>query len=420
MDSFGGWLLIAILSLLVGLLIGWLLWYLKWKKAKETSEDLQKKTQSLEKDNSRLQTELDSCRDNVSRVKRNNENLQKKAQSLEKDYAKLQSELDGCHNTVSMLKKDNAAVQNELDGSRENASMLKKDKDLAQADLNKQRESIAAMKKDNEAMQVKLNSQLKDSENLRNKTQSLEKDNTALQSKLDGCRENASTLKKDSDLAKDKLNECRNNAAEIQKDKEAMQVELDSHLKQEQAPVAAEPAKPAKIEAVHDKLSTIKGIDPDIEKGLNSKDITSFKDLALMSNDDVDAVEADLGLDAGRIRKENWTHQAAQQHFEQYKEPIYDQVKVDAVYETAFDAQLAESKKGVVLDYTDDLKIISGVGPKMENMLNDFGITTFYHLSKLDSDGVEALNQKLDFFQGRIERDDWVGQAKKLYEEMHK
>ncbi len=55
----------------------------------------------------------------------------------------------------------------------------------------------------------------------------------------------------------------------------------------------------------------------------------------------------------------------------------------------------------------------------MEKLLHDFGITTFYHLSKLDKNGVEALNDKLEFFPGRIERDDWIGQAKAFHKEMH-
>jgi len=110
--------------------------------------------------------------------------------------------------------------------------------------------------------------------------------------------------------------------------------------------------------------------------------------------------------------------QAAQLHFEKYGEEIYDKVSVDAVYQDAFDKQLAEANKGMVFDYTNDLKLISGVGPKMEKLLHDFGITTFYHLSKLDKNGVEALNDKLEFFPGRIERDDWIGQAKAFHKEM--
>ena len=62
----------------------------------------------------------------------------------------------------------------------------------------------------------------------------------------------------------------------------------------------------------------------------------------------------------------------------------------------------------------DDLKRISGVGPKLEAMLNDEGITTFAQLAELDEDQVEDLQARLPQFPGRIQRDDWVGQAQRL------
>lgn len=62
----------------------------------------------------------------------------------------------------------------------------------------------------------------------------------------------------------------------------------------------------------------------------------------------------------------------------------------------------------------DDLKRISGVGPKLEAMLNDQGITTFAQLAELDDEGVDALQERLTQFPGRIRRDDWVEQAKRL------
>ncbi len=58
----------------------------------------------------------------------------------------------------------------------------------------------------------------------------------------------------------------------------------------------------------------------------------------------------------------------------------------------------------------DDLKLISGVGPKLEGVLNGLGIYKFDQIakwSKVECDWVDGyLN-----FKGRIERDDWVNQA---------
>ncbi len=62
----------------------------------------------------------------------------------------------------------------------------------------------------------------------------------------------------------------------------------------------------------------------------------------------------------------------------------------------------------------DDLKRISGVGPKLEQMLNEQGITTFRQLAALSEDDVDALQSRLPQFPGRIRRDDWVNQAAQL------
>jgi len=84
-----------------------------------------------------------------------------------------------------------------------------------------------------------------------------------------------------------------------------------------------------------------------------------------------------------------------------------------------FEEELAKASEGIVLDYEDDLKLIRGVGPKMEKMLKEFGVKTFYQLSKFDASGIQALNDRIDTFPGRVSRDNWVGQAKTLYKEHH-
>ncbi|MGZ9810445.1 NADH-quinone oxidoreductase subunit E [Pseudoroseicyclus sp. H15] len=61
----------------------------------------------------------------------------------------------------------------------------------------------------------------------------------------------------------------------------------------------------------------------------------------------------------------------------------------------------------------DDLKKISGVGPKLEGMLHDLGV---WHYSQIASWGAEEIawvDNRLSF-RGRIERDDWVSQAQML------
>ncbi len=62
----------------------------------------------------------------------------------------------------------------------------------------------------------------------------------------------------------------------------------------------------------------------------------------------------------------------------------------------------------------DDLKLISGVGPFIEKKLNGIGIYTFDQISKFTSKDINDVTDLIEFFPGRIERDDWAGQAESL------
>lgn len=65
-------------------------------------------------------------------------------------------------------------------------------------------------------------------------------------------------------------------------------------------------------------------------------------------------------------------------------------------------------------DEKDDLKKINGVGPFIEQKLNDIGIFTFKQISQFDDELIQQVTDAIQFFPGRIKRDDWVGQAKAM------
>ena len=63
----------------------------------------------------------------------------------------------------------------------------------------------------------------------------------------------------------------------------------------------------------------------------------------------------------------------------------------------------------------DDLKLISGVGPKLEQTLNEMGIWYFKQVAVWGPSDIAWVDDRLRF-KGRIERDDWMSQAKILAE----
>jgi NADH-quinone oxidoreductase subunit E len=64
----------------------------------------------------------------------------------------------------------------------------------------------------------------------------------------------------------------------------------------------------------------------------------------------------------------------------------------------------------------DDLKLIKGVGPKLEQLLHGLGFFHFDQVAKWTEEEVQWVDQNLEGFKGRVSRDNWVEQAKLLAE----
>jgi predicted flap endonuclease-1-like 5' DNA nuclease len=63
----------------------------------------------------------------------------------------------------------------------------------------------------------------------------------------------------------------------------------------------------------------------------------------------------------------------------------------------------------------DDLKLIVGVGPVLERMLQQLGITTYRQIALWTEHDIDEFDAKLPEFPGRIRRDAWVTQARELH-----
>ncbi len=64
----------------------------------------------------------------------------------------------------------------------------------------------------------------------------------------------------------------------------------------------------------------------------------------------------------------------------------------------------------------DDLKRINGIGPQLEGILNQLGVYHYKQVASLSVDEARWLDSQLADFQGRIERDGWIEQARGLVE----
>ncbi len=110
-------------------------------------------------------------------------------------------------------------------------------------------------------------------------------------------------------------------------------------------------------------------------------------------------------------RRKHYRRQAG--HRQSYTEILIDSIsakgaKKPVAKKTTEKAKPATKKAGAT--DKDDLKKISGVGPVLEGKLNDLGVTHFQQIADFTAEKIAEVDAALNF-KGRIEREDWLGQA---------
>ena len=112
-------------------------------------------------------------------------------------------------------------------------------------------------------------------------------------------------------------------------------------------------------------------------------------------------------------RRKHYRRQAG--HRQSYTEILIDSISASGAKKkpAAKKAAAPAKAKPAATTGSDDLKKISGVGPVLEKKLHALGITTFQEIADFSPERVTEVDDQLNF-KGRIDRDDWLSQAKIL------
>jgi predicted flap endonuclease-1-like 5' DNA nuclease len=197
-----------------------------------------------------------------------------------------------------------------------------------------------------------------------------------------------------------------------------------------------------------DDLTRIRGIDSVVQSQLNEFGVRHFQELASLNGADVKVLSDRLGI-GGRIEQENWLGQA--QILATGGETYYARrlsrsagtatpptpaplaapaVPVAASAEppqsaTPSDMGYLRSVRSEALvgsetgrptrpgSGIDDLKRIRGIGVLIEKKLNSLGIIHYEQVANWTGADIERISNILDF-KGRIERENWIEQARIL------
>ncbi|MGI9493448.1 MAG: helix-hairpin-helix domain-containing protein, partial [Geminicoccaceae bacterium] len=147
---------------------------------------------------------------------------------------------------------------------------------------------------------------------------------------------------------------------------------------------------------------------------LAKQGVKSLDDLADLAGDELVEFLPDAGLNeesAGELIM------AARAHWfddDEEEEPSSSDVEEEKTIIKAKNVDGLEGERPVPLHEpigeADDLKQISGVGPKLEEMLNELGIYHYSQIAAFTPENIAWVDGYLSF-KGRIERDEWLNQA---------
>lgn len=179
---------------------------------------------------------------------------------------------------------------------------------------------------------------------------------------------------------------------------------------EEAAAVAAARADPAAEEgqdASTEDADTASGAEPEAPEGDGGAAETVSGDTAVKPGT-ILAGEQDLAS-----RKGEWRYQASSGAGSALAgaTPDYDQ---NGVREDTEEGRRPEALDGPRGDKADNLKEIRGIGPKLEQMLNEMGFYHFDQIAGWSADEEAWVNASLKGFRGRVTRDNWIDQAKIL------
>ena len=177
-------------------------------------------------------------------------------------------------------------------------------------------------------------------------------------------------------------------------------------------------------ETLQDDLKKIEGIGPKIEEVLNKNAIYTFKDLRKSNRDTLRKYLDDAGNRFKMHEPESWPHQASMAERGEWEELKRYQEFMDGGREIPSQSAFSkiefpvqpviddlEAEYNQELDAHDDLKKIEGIGPKIEKILNEEGITTFEALHKVERDTLKDYLDKAGNQFKMHEPESWPHQA---------
>lgn len=162
-------------------------------------------------------------------------------------------------------------------------------------------------------------------------------------------------------------------------------------------------------ETEKDDLRMISGIGPFIEERLHALDIYTFRQISNFSARDIEMIDDAILYFSGRIERDEWVAQA-RELVQDEKQRMEFLKRIKARKNRIYYDRIGIARE----EEADDLTIISGIGGWIKEKLNALDIYTFRQISNFNEEDVHTVTDAIEYFPGRIERDEWILQAQEL------
>lgn len=465
------WLLGAFI---IGLIVGWYIWGVAKRTLEAELADWKAKYQTLKEDNEKLNSALETAKANYAELENDYDWKAQRLHDIETEKGDLHTEIYSLKDKLKASEATKLAYGNQIQGL--NASYNGAKAEISA--LDSKIKTLETALKDAERIQNNQNRNIKDLETQLEETivsySSTNDASAALEADLETANETIANLhtkitdlqnniseykamvvnlqsagddgkaanariavlegkiiglNEQLDITKEALADCHAAKAELQAAVIMSSPDDESEISVEDAKVAVAKALNTYIGTASpdekNDLTKIKGIGEFIESKLNELGIYTFRQIANFDDAVVSNVTHAIEFFPGRIQRDEWIPQALGLVGENQPVLGSEIIEVEGAPVSKISPDEARQKVREILsnqfpvasaEDKDDLKVISGVGPFIEEKLNNLGIYTYEQVSLFDKKMVNMITDAIEFFPGRIERDNWVKQAKALYD----
>ena len=390
-----------LISMLVAFLIGfftaWALYGGRARRAKKELKQLKSEYDTLHAEHNVLSEQLELKEADLVKAEREAEEAMHLARTVEGEKAALSADLDTAHEAMETLNTKIHTYTNSIEDLNNQILGLKARNSQLNQDVERESEAMNQLAQ----MQSSYNASLSRMAEVEKKLESILNENSALKAELDTVKTSTEELKSSTAELKSSTEELKSSTQELKSsteelaakattpviiEKKGIVSEIPSEVEPEEeiVEVPTNDARALVMEAIgkkipkatsaeKDDLTLIKGVGAFIEEKLNSLGIYTYEQISQFDEDMIEKVTAAIEFFPGRIKRDDWVGQAMR----------LGDIKTDNPE--------ALNPKAVFPDNSEDLKIVEGIGPKIEQLLKTAGINTWQQLADTSSEKLQGI-----------------------------